>query len=345
MMTSHGDAPRQMACLETDAHVLLASMHRQALIMASNCAGRHFQGLSVAGKQLNLSNTWRRKLRSWDAALGLCEKITKQAVEEHLDKLGLELKRVAPLGSREAQDPEPQLLDDTEHEMPIGAEHQHLEPTSADSVLAQLDAREAAITRQLDALWAHVTQSTAVPPEVATGGCRGKLTVHMSDASTAAETQADEHDVTEAVQLLEYQKEVQQQPTAPCTPRANASAQRRSPQKRRCKRCGTYGITCLVAHIASITMAILALVVTQRGWQTEDTWHPKEPVPNTEYQAMFANFDADQSGCLDMDEVADILEQEGIEYTKQDLVNARTSFGNQHGCIELEMFPKLLGQS
>ena len=76
-----------------DAHLLLADLHRKALLLAAHEAGSPFQGLSMAGKRLGLSNTWRRKLCIWDAALGLCEKISPQSVETHLAALEAELVR------------------------------------------------------------------------------------------------------------------------------------------------------------------------------------------------------------------------------------------------------------
>ena len=77
-----------------DAHLLLADLHRKALLLAAHEAVSPFQGLSMAGKRLGLSNTWRRKLCIWDAALGLCEKISPQSVETHLAAFEAELVRV-----------------------------------------------------------------------------------------------------------------------------------------------------------------------------------------------------------------------------------------------------------
>ena len=80
--------------LQRDAHLLLAKLRRDAILLVHSELGVHVQGLSISGKQLGLSSAWRRRLREWDSALGLVEKISPQTIRKHLDGLKLELGRV-----------------------------------------------------------------------------------------------------------------------------------------------------------------------------------------------------------------------------------------------------------
>ena len=61
--------------LNTDAHLLLALLRREALVLASCELDASLTGLWVAAKRLGVSPAWKRKLRLWDSALGLAEKI------------------------------------------------------------------------------------------------------------------------------------------------------------------------------------------------------------------------------------------------------------------------------
>ena len=80
---------------DCDAHLLVAGLHRRAMLLCSQAGNRPFQGLSAAGTALELNNKWRRRLRIWDAVLGLTEKISPASVEAHLAELQQELLRAA----------------------------------------------------------------------------------------------------------------------------------------------------------------------------------------------------------------------------------------------------------
>ena len=62
-----------------DSHLLIAQLHRRVLLLAAEEVGDRLQGLAVAGKKLGVSSNWQRRLRNWDAALGLEEKICAQS--------------------------------------------------------------------------------------------------------------------------------------------------------------------------------------------------------------------------------------------------------------------------
>ena len=74
-----------------DAHCLLAQLRREALLIASRELGKPLTGLSAACKPLALSPKWRRKLRLWDAALGLVEKISCESIAVAIDELKAEI--------------------------------------------------------------------------------------------------------------------------------------------------------------------------------------------------------------------------------------------------------------
>ena len=76
-----------------DAHTLVAQLHRRALLRLSDAAGSSFQGLAMAGKAVGVSSNWARRLRLWDGALGLTEKISRHSVNECLEKLDIEIDR------------------------------------------------------------------------------------------------------------------------------------------------------------------------------------------------------------------------------------------------------------
>ena len=76
-----------------DSHLLVAKLHRCDLLRLSAAAGCHFQGLAMAGKAVGVSPNWARRLRLWDGALGLTEKISTYSVDDFLLKLDAELSR------------------------------------------------------------------------------------------------------------------------------------------------------------------------------------------------------------------------------------------------------------
>ncbi len=78
----------------TDPHLLVAQLHRQALLCASHVAKAKFQGLASAAKPLGVSNSWKRRLRELDSTLGMVEKVTAQSCEQWLQCFAAELKRV-----------------------------------------------------------------------------------------------------------------------------------------------------------------------------------------------------------------------------------------------------------
>jgi len=86
-----------MAEGHSDAHLLIAALHRGAMLVAADVSGRHFQGLAVAGKALGLPSPWRRRCREWDAALGLSEKISRASVQAFLKQF----REVAVLAAEE----------------------------------------------------------------------------------------------------------------------------------------------------------------------------------------------------------------------------------------------------
>ena len=78
-----------------DPHLLVAKLHRGALLQVHAAVSGHTQGLSQGGKLLRLSPAWRRRLRQWDACLGLVEKISEITVHAWLGRLQEELQSVA----------------------------------------------------------------------------------------------------------------------------------------------------------------------------------------------------------------------------------------------------------
>lgn len=77
----------------SDAHLLVAALHRRALIRLSQVSGRKQQGLAVAAKHLRLSSNWKRKARELDACLGITEKICCQSIEQWMVDLEAEMVR------------------------------------------------------------------------------------------------------------------------------------------------------------------------------------------------------------------------------------------------------------
>ena len=81
------------ADIQHDAHLLIAQLHRRALMRMVAASGRHHQGLAMAAKALGVSPNWARRLRSWDASLGLAEKISPCSINEYIQKLDVEINR------------------------------------------------------------------------------------------------------------------------------------------------------------------------------------------------------------------------------------------------------------
>ena len=77
-----------------DPHLLLAGLHRQALLTLSRACGTKQQGLSVAGRHLSLCTRWKRKLRELDSTLGHVEKVSPQSCQQWVYELELEISRV-----------------------------------------------------------------------------------------------------------------------------------------------------------------------------------------------------------------------------------------------------------
>mmetsp|Transcript_102899 Transcript_102899/g.204239 ORF Transcript_102899/g.204239 Transcript_102899/m.204239 type:complete len:312 (+) Transcript_102899:99-1034(+) len=75
--------------MDDDAHLLMARLHRKALLVCNKAAADSFNGLDVAGKALELGPHWRRKLRIWDACIGLIEKLSQESIEAHVHQLSL----------------------------------------------------------------------------------------------------------------------------------------------------------------------------------------------------------------------------------------------------------------
>ena len=87
---------------EDDAHLMVARLHRIALLRLSRASGCHFQGLAMAAKHLQLSSNWKRKARELDATLGLVEKISPMSMQVWMGKLEDELLRVGARTARES---------------------------------------------------------------------------------------------------------------------------------------------------------------------------------------------------------------------------------------------------
>ena len=79
---------------DDDTHLMVARLHRVALVRLSDAAGRPFNGLAVAAKHLRLSSNWKRKTRELDAMLGMIEKLSTWSMQAWLFKLDDELMRV-----------------------------------------------------------------------------------------------------------------------------------------------------------------------------------------------------------------------------------------------------------
>ena len=77
-----------------DPHLLIAGLHRRALLAVSNACGTKQQGLSVAARQLGLSPRWKRKLRDLDTILGMVEKVSQQSCSQWMVDLEHELSDV-----------------------------------------------------------------------------------------------------------------------------------------------------------------------------------------------------------------------------------------------------------
>ena len=58
---------------ETDAHLLCAKLHREAILRFTGAAGQHFQVLGMAARFMELPSCWKRRAREIDAALGLVD--------------------------------------------------------------------------------------------------------------------------------------------------------------------------------------------------------------------------------------------------------------------------------
>jgi len=86
-----------------DAHLLIAALHRRALLLLDEARGQHFQGLAQAGRALGLSSLWRRRLANWDFALGLAEKISSRSIDFFI--AGLEQELVCAAGRRRVSVP------------------------------------------------------------------------------------------------------------------------------------------------------------------------------------------------------------------------------------------------
>ena len=77
-----------MACSgECETFDLLGSLHRGAFVRLSAAGSRHFQGLSQGGRQLQLPQRLRRRLREIEAAWGIHRHITRESVGEFLRHL------------------------------------------------------------------------------------------------------------------------------------------------------------------------------------------------------------------------------------------------------------------
>ena len=80
----------------SDAHALVAALHRRAMVLTAAASGQHQQGLGMAAKRLGLGSQWKRRLREWDACLGLVEKITPESIDLFLGQLGDAIAKVVP---------------------------------------------------------------------------------------------------------------------------------------------------------------------------------------------------------------------------------------------------------
>ena len=77
-----------------DAHLLMAALHRQAMVVCHVRSGRASNGLTMAAKDLGMTNAWRRRMREWDTCLGIVEKLSSVNVAKHIDALKAELDRM-----------------------------------------------------------------------------------------------------------------------------------------------------------------------------------------------------------------------------------------------------------
>jgi len=76
-----------------DAHVLMATLRRQALIRCHHAANGISNGLDMAAKALALSPKWGRRLGTWECCLGLIEKISVEGIDKHLALLDAKITR------------------------------------------------------------------------------------------------------------------------------------------------------------------------------------------------------------------------------------------------------------
>lgn len=77
-----------------DPHLLVAKLHRNALVRLSSILNCKLQGLAVAGRMLSASSRWKRRLRELDSTLGMVEKISCQSCSSWLQELEEELQRL-----------------------------------------------------------------------------------------------------------------------------------------------------------------------------------------------------------------------------------------------------------
>ena len=69
-----------------DAHLLIAKLHRSALLRLASSSGKHSQGLSMAARSMGMSSSWKRTSREMDADLGISEKITEASCVKWLQE-------------------------------------------------------------------------------------------------------------------------------------------------------------------------------------------------------------------------------------------------------------------
>ena len=60
----------------------------------------------MAAKSLGLSPHWRRKLRHWDAAIGLTEKISPESIDSQIGLLQQEITRASAMRGKQTSEPE-----------------------------------------------------------------------------------------------------------------------------------------------------------------------------------------------------------------------------------------------
>ena len=82
-----------MATRLHDSHLLVALMHRDALLRCAAASDRHWQCLSAAARGLGLSARWKRKCREIDTTLGIVERISEASISATLRELDAEWRR------------------------------------------------------------------------------------------------------------------------------------------------------------------------------------------------------------------------------------------------------------